>query len=197
MQKGVALYKAIYLDTIDNVFVIARALRILHARYRVSGVRGAFAQPLVQYGFTNREGGPMNKAIVSQHETLLVNEIKVRAWWKTVPERTKRDWLSAAAIYRHWMRSKKPPDAPRKPSAYAQIKATNIELQEQLHEANVRLQADGNQFDLDKTGAETIGKIIARSWRQQPKRIETLISTPKAELTDIRALIRAARPKVK
>jgi hypothetical protein len=56
------------------------------------------------------------------------------------------------------------------------------------------LQADGNQFDLEKTGAETIGKIIARSWRMSPSRIETLIRTLTDELKELRALTKAARP---
>ncbi len=50
----------------------------------------------------------MNKAIRSHLKALLENKEKVRAWWALVPERTKRDWLSAKAIYTHWTASVKP-----------------------------------------------------------------------------------------
>ena len=35
VRQGAALYKTIYLDTIDNVFVIARAVKIVHERHYV------------------------------------------------------------------------------------------------------------------------------------------------------------------
>ena len=120
VRRAAELYKAVYLDTIDNVFIIARALKILSDRHRNSGIQGGFADALVQYGFTARDGGPMNKAIRSHLKTLLENEQSVRAWWTKVPERTKRDWLSAKAIYTHWKTSQ---DPPRKPSPH--VAATN------------------------------------------------------------------------
>jgi hypothetical protein len=73
----------------------------------------------------------MNKAIVSHHGQLLAHEAEVRAWWEKVPERVKRDWLSAKAIHRHWTNSKKPVAAPRN---YAPV----TELQEQAVEAKDR-----------------------------------------------------------
>src|SRR5262249_32079516 len=158
--------KAFYVDTIDTIFKIARALVILQKRHYGTGMRGGLTDALVQYGFTNRDGGPMQKSIRSNYTTLLDHEAEGRKWWKGVPERTKRDWLSARAIHRHWIASKKPrdPDASRKPTPLQQERATNVALQEQLHEATTRLKtADGgNLFDLDKTGAETIGKIIVK-----------------------------------
>ena len=129
VRIGAALYKTVYLDTIDNVFVIARALKILHDRHHGSGIKGGFTDALV-YGFTARDGGPMNKAIVSHLGQLLAHEAEVRAWWGTVPERVKRDWLSAKAIHRHWT-TKKPAEAPRQPAPYAAaMTATNIKQAE-------------------------------------------------------------------
>jgi hypothetical protein len=115
VRIGAALYKAVYLDTIDNIFVIARSLKILHDRHHSTGIKGGFTDALVQYGFTARDGGPMNKAIRSHLGQLLEHEAEVRAWWETVPQPTKRDWLSAKAVWSHWTNSKKPPAVPRQP----------------------------------------------------------------------------------
>lgn len=83
----------------------------------------------------------------------------------------------------------------RKPSLAARLQAAEAEIV-RLNEA--RPEADGrSQFDLETTGAESIGKIIVQTWRTQPSRIETLIRTLSAELKDLRALTKAARPKAK
>jgi len=65
-----------------------------------------------------------------------------------------------------------------------------------LREANTRLKtADGgNLFDLEQTGAEKIGEIIVAAWRMQPSRIRTLITTLSAELKELEARIKTARP---
>jgi hypothetical protein len=196
VREAATLYKTLHLDTIDNVFKIAVGIQILRKEHSRSGVRGKFEQALVQYGFIDRSGKAVHKSIRSDYTALLEHEQDVRAWWKTADERKRRFWLSARAIHRHWKVSRKPkdPDAPRKPTPLQQERATNVILQEQLHEANARLQVDGNQFDLAKTGAETIGKIIVNTWRTQPSRIETLIRTLNAELKELRALTKAARP---
>jgi hypothetical protein len=137
-------YKNVYIDTIDTVFGIAKAIEILREAHANSGVQGSYADALTMYGFTARDGGPMNKAIRSHLKTLLENEAKVREWWGKVPERKKRDWLSAKAIYTNWKASLKPPvdpDAHKRPTPLQQVRATNIELQEQLHAANERAKA--------------------------------------------------------
>jgi hypothetical protein len=64
----------------------------------------------------------MNKAIRSFHNSLLEHEAEVRGWWETVPERKKRDWLSAKAIYTHWDRSRRPPPPPSPPPPKPQWK---------------------------------------------------------------------------
>jgi hypothetical protein len=199
VRKGAELWGAIYLDTIDNVFVIARAIETLRKRYEGMGVKGAFGDALVQYKYTARDGeSPIDKAIRSNLSEMLRNEKQVRDWWKTVPEKRKRHWVSAPTIYKHWNKARKPvdPNAPKKPSPLAREKATSQLLQEQLREANTRLKtADGgNLFDLEQTGAEKIGEIIVAAWRMQPSRIRTLITTLSAELKELEARIKTARP---
>src|SRR5262249_4602021 len=114
--EAAELYRATYVNTIDSVFKIARAIKILQARYYSSGVQGGFGNAVLQYGFTMRDGQTtMDKSIRSNLKELLENEKAVRAWWNKVEERKKRDWLSARAIYRHWKASTKPADPNAKP----------------------------------------------------------------------------------
>jgi hypothetical protein len=121
VRAQAALYQAQYIKTIDTIFDTAKAIKIIADRHRNSGISGAYGDALVQYGFIARDGGPMNKAIRSFYNTLLEHEATVRTWWEAVPERKKRDWLSAKAVYTHWDRSRRPPEP--KPS-YAGVKAT-------------------------------------------------------------------------
>src|SRR5262249_19239829 len=108
VRRSAELYKAVYIETIDTVFDLAKAIEILRRAHHNSGVQSGFADALVQYGFTARDGGPMNKAIRSHLKALHENEQQVGAWWASVPARSKRDWLSAKAIYTHWNASLKP-----------------------------------------------------------------------------------------
>src|SRR5262249_14872553 len=140
VDGAATLYKAIYLDTIDNVFKIARALTVLQKRYHMSGVNVGLADALVQYGFTARDGGPMQKSIRSDYKALLDHEADVRAWWAKVPERRKRNWLSARAIHKNWKAAQRPDDAPKRQSALAKERERTQQLQEQLREANARLE---------------------------------------------------------
>ena len=185
---------------IDNVFTIARALKILQDRHRGSGIRGGLADALVQYGFTSRDGGPMNKAIRSFHTQCLDNEDAIRKWWAKVPERAKRDWLSAKAIYTHWNKTRKPADEPHKPSPYAQMRATNIELQQQLHESieenrELRRADDGGNLFTENSSAEHVIKSIGNLFRTSPTKIRTIATGLTKFAKDIEARIKVARPK--
>jgi len=200
VREASAIYKATYLDNFDNVFKIAKAIKILQERHYGMGVQGGFAEALAQYGFTARDGETaIDKGIRSNLKELLDNEQAVREWWKTVPDRKKRDWLSARAIYRHWKASTRPKDpaAPKKTSPLAQERATNVELQQQLHAANERLKTTdgGNLFDLALDSPEHVGHAIIASWRTTPSRIKNLIRVLAAELKDLEALTKKARPK--
>jgi hypothetical protein len=112
VRETAELYRKVYITTIDTIFDFAKAIEILRKAHASSGIPGEYTAALVQYGFTARDGGPMNKAIRSHFKKLLDNEEKVRAWWAKVDARKKRDWLSAKAIYTHWQKSLKPPGAP-------------------------------------------------------------------------------------
>jgi hypothetical protein len=128
VRRAAQIYKTIYLTTIDNVFEVARALKILQDRHQMLGVRGTLVDALVQFGFTSRDGGPMNKALISHHKQLLENEQAVRAWWAKLDERTKRDWFSAKAVYTHWTASLQPKAAPRQPTPQATRPSNDAEL---------------------------------------------------------------------
>jgi hypothetical protein len=192
-------FKTVHHRTIDNVFEWAKAIAILQSRHYGSGVQGAFAAVLAQYGFTNRDGGPIDASIRRDFITLRENEPAVREWWASVPEKKKREWLSARAIARHWRASLKQrdPDAKREPSPIAKERATNVALQEALHSANERLKtADGgNLFDIDRDSAEMIGRTFAQAWASSPTKIETLIKTLSEALPEVKRLHRAARPR--
>jgi hypothetical protein len=140
VREAAELYKAIYIETIDSVFKLARGIEILRGRFYGMGKQGGFGDALVQYGFTARDGEtPIDKGIRSNLKELLDNEKSVRAWWGQTDGRKKRDWVSARAIYRHWKKAqdKPPPDpnAPPRRNPVQELKATNIELQKQLKDA--------------------------------------------------------------
>jgi hypothetical protein len=141
VREAAALHKAIYINTIDSVFIIARGIETLRKRHHGMGKQGGFGDALVQYGFTARDGEtPMDKGIRSNLKELLDNEKAVRAWWGSVEERKKRDWVSARAIYRNWKVSTKPPadpNAPPRRNPIRELQATNVELQKQLNAALV------------------------------------------------------------
>jgi hypothetical protein len=213
VRKGAELHKITNLQSLDTVLEIAACINILKARYKNSGIRGAFGDALVQYGYINRDGFALNKALISHYTTLLDNEKDVRAWWETVKKsRPARRWVGVSAIHNHWTRhlraeaeEKRRLDAeargvplpPKKPSPMVELKKTNWELQEQLHAANERAKkADGgNLFDLELDSADHIGRVIVDNLRGSPGKIENLIRTLSVELKKLRALTKTARPK--
>ena len=192
--------------TFEFWVVIARGLKTLKEKAERIGGRFTFDHLREREGLggKRRDGTDiLNKARVSRLLAILEHLPEVEAWRndsEKVSQKERFEWASPEAIHRHcpvFAVREEEEEKAKRPSPYKQLQATNVELQEQLHEANARLQADGDQFDLDKTGAETIGKIIVKTWRMQPSRIETLIRTLSAELKELRALTKAARPKQK
>jgi len=196
------LYQMLYVESLDTVFKIARALEIISKRHRNSGIQGDYSEALMQYGFTARDGGPMNKAIRSAHKTLLDNEQQVRAWWGNLPDKKKRDWVSAKAICTHWQRSQRDPNKPKKPSPYLQLAATNATLQEQLLAANGQIKtlraADGGSlFDPELSTPEQIASAYREAWRMKLSRVQSLIRALQAAYKDLQAHTKAARPAKK
>jgi hypothetical protein len=105
----------------------------------------------------------------------------VREWWSSVPERRKRDWLSATAVHRHWKASLKPrdPDAKRSPTPIDKERMANAALQEDLHKAEEELKRlktgdEYSRFEIDRDPAEEIGRAIGGAWRASPTKIATL-----------------------
>lgn len=196
VTEAAVIHKTIYINTFDNVFKIARALDILQKRHSRAGVNVSLDAALVQFGFINRGGGAMQKSIRSDYKALLDHEADVRAWWTKVKEDKKRHWHSARAISKNWRASQRAPDEPKRLSPLARERERSRQLQEQLVEANERLKAaDGDLYDLLKTGPETIGKVIVDTLRMHPSKIEKLITTLKAELKELKVLTKAARPR--
>ena len=127
VRDGAKLYRQMhptYPDTMDYIFRIANGIDILQKQFSRSGVKGAFTDALIQYGYTARDAEqPMNKAIRSHLSELLKNEQAVRAWWTKITKeqpRKVREWVSPTAIYRNWKASLKPPEPPRRPDPVTQ-----------------------------------------------------------------------------
>jgi hypothetical protein len=194
VRRGAELHKTLHLDSFDSLFEIARGVEVLRRRYHGYGYnRRDYGDALVQYGYCNRDGGAMNKAPRSHLKSLLEHEAEVRAWWATVPERKKRDWLSAKAVFMNWQRSQRSadPDEPRRPSPYRQVQETNVALQEQLHGALAQIRTleqhdGGSAYDPHSSTPREIARAISDCWRQRPKRIQELIEALQAELNELR-----------
>jgi hypothetical protein len=202
VRRGAELYKAVYIETIDNVFHIAKSIDILRKRHLGSGVQGAFSEALIQYGFTSRDPDQaMDKGIRSNLKEILDHEKEVRAWWDQVDARKKRDWLSARTIYRRWKASTKKvdPNKPKKPAPIVQLKETNQLLQEQLHAAIERLKTvdGGNLFDIDSDRVEDIGAAIAARWLTSPKKMRQLARLLVKQAEEAEARIKAVPVQIK
>jgi len=200
VKRNAETYRAVHVETIDTIFGWAKSIEILQKRFYSSGVQGAFADALVQYGFTSRDGGPMAKSIRSNLKNLLDNEQAVRKWWASVPQKTKRDWISARAIHNHWKASLRPADAPRKLSAYAEMKATNIELQEQLTQRRaenreLRTADDGGNLFTENSSAEHVIKSVGNLFRTSPAKLRAIATGLNKFAKDIEDLTKTARPK--
>jgi len=99
-------------DALDNALEIAECLEILRTANYGTGVQGGYADALVQYGYTSRNGGPMDKAIRNDFNELRDNADDVRRWWEGVKDDKKPRWLSGTAIYKNWQAFKNPPQPP-------------------------------------------------------------------------------------
>jgi hypothetical protein len=153
-------YVATYVHTIESIFKTAKAIDILQRRFYGNGVQGAFSDALVQYRFTARDReSAIDKGIRSNLKEMLASEQAVRDWWTSVPEKKKRDWISARGVYKHWKKSQRPAaeadaDAPvKRRSPYEKLKFErdslvrhNIELKQQLESRE-----DGDTFDAKRT----------------------------------------------
>jgi hypothetical protein len=208
VRHGAELWKATYVETIDNIFAIARGIDILRRRHDGMGVKGALGDALVQYGYTARDReSPMDKAIRANLKKMLEHENEVRTWWNKKGddgfEKRKRHWVSASTIYAQWNKSRKPPvdpNAPKKPSPLRQERETNIALQEQLHAANKLLKtADGgNLFTAESPAehiAESIAGMILTSPKMTPSKMRAIATHLNKLAKNYEARTKQARPK--
>ena len=101
VEEGAEVFK-FFKGDIENVFKLGRALRTLKNHNYGRGGQGDYALALIQYGFTNRKGGPLDEAIRSNVDKMLDEEDAVRRWWKGVPESKRYGWNNANTIYQHW-----------------------------------------------------------------------------------------------
>jgi hypothetical protein len=186
VREAAKLHRIVHLDTIDNVFKIAAGIEILRKRHTLSGKqRGGFEQALVQYGFVDRDGGPLHKSIRSDYTALLREEPKVRAWWATVPERRKRFWLSARALHRHWKNTQKSPDpqTPRPPPS--RVAADHRDENTRLNARVAELEAELDRVRSENPGAkpQTAPSDELLAARKEIKRLRAenvKLSDPKA-----------------
>jgi hypothetical protein len=146
------LYKVAYHDAFETAFKVARAIRILQKRYYGSGIQGAFESALIQYGYTSRDGlHAIDKGIRSNAGELLEHEDEVRAWWMTVPDMLKREWLSISSIHRHWnaytkkTKRRKPNHHRDKPNLLEQLAALQLKV-DALTERNTELEQERDAF---------------------------------------------------
>jgi hypothetical protein len=103
-----SIYKVSYLNSLDNAMMVARAIRIIRERSHGQGVQGGFDAALIAYGYTSRDGKTaIDPAIRSQLKELLEQEEEVRAWWWTLSDNAKRNWLSPSSIHRQYMKWKR------------------------------------------------------------------------------------------
>ena len=168
VRRNAELYRKVYVETIDTIFDWAKAIEILRRHHKKSGIQGGFAAALVQFGFTARDGGPMNKAIVSHFKGLHDNEQAVRAWWASVPDKKKRDWLSAKAIYSHWQASLIPKATPKTPEPITPAAPTKAPLTErpQTSADVAKLQAEIAALKAENARLKETGVIDATQFEQ-------------------------------
>jgi hypothetical protein len=195
-----ALYKAAYIDTIDSMFKIAKAIDYITKRYYGSGVQGSLAQALIQWGFTARDPDrEVDKSIRAKLKEMLEEEPKVRSWWKSVPAQKKKFWLSAPTIYRNWKKDTAPVDADaptkKRETPLQRERATNQLLQQKLREANDLLKsADGGNLFTANSSAEHVGDVVAEQYRTSPSKLRAIAARIIKRAKELEARIKDARP---
>jgi hypothetical protein len=215
VREGAALLKTTHHDNIENAFKIARGIEILKNRFKGSGVRGQFSAALVQYRYVNRDGGALNKALISHYATLLANEDRVLAWWETVKNSKRaRRWLHVSAIHGHWQqhlreeqeaarrreaeaRGEKLPPKPR--SYTARILDSYREAERKIHDLTgenqeLREANDGGNLFTEDSSAEHVIKCVGGMFRTSPAKIRAIASGLKRFADDIDRRIKTARP---
>jgi len=149
--------------TFEFWMVIARGLQALKDKADRMGGRFTFDRLREREGLggKRRDGTDiLNKTRVSRLLGILDELPRVEAWRgsKELSDKQRFDWASPEAIYRHCPVFATKDEGERKPSSYAQMKATNVELQEQLNQALKR--EDGDTFNAKTSSAREIALAL-------------------------------------
>lgn len=141
------------LATIKRTFefwmVIARGLKALRDKADRIGGRFTFDRLREREGLggrNKRHKQILDKTRVSRLLGILDHIKEVEVWRAGLTDKERFEWASPEAVCRHCpVFAGHPDDGEKPPSPYAQLKATNIELQEQLNTALKR--EDGDTFN--------------------------------------------------
>ena len=149
--------------TFEFWMVIARGLKALKDKAERIGGRFTFDRLREREGLggKRRDGTDvLNKTRVSRLLAILEHEVEVVKWRaEELNDKKRFDWASPEAVWRHCPVFANPkPDANKRPSPYAQLKATNIELQEQLSTALKR--EDGDTFNAQSSRPKEIALAL-------------------------------------
>ena len=193
VDEAAASYQATYVKTLDTVFKEAEAIGLLQKKHYGTGERGSYADILVQFGFTARDGeSPMDKSIRSNYKELLEHKAAVQKWWQNTEEKKKKHWISVRAIYNNWKKSAKPAptqNSNRPPRLSpteklqkdkADLVKHNIELKQQMEKLQTGSSFEFFDVKKDKP-AEIATAIIANASAARAKSIaENILAQLKA-----------------
>jgi hypothetical protein len=146
--------------TLTLWLAVGEAIKVLRDKADRVGGRQTFKRLMAQNGFSmNGRDKVIDAGLVSHLLDVLARKADVIAWHEKLPPKQQREWSAPNTIKKHCpvFATPQDPKAPRKPSAYAQMRATNIELQEQLNTALKR--EDGDRFRPRDT-AEDIATVL-------------------------------------
>jgi hypothetical protein len=111
----------------EDWVVIGKGLKVLQLKaVELNLGRKTFKRLREQIGF-----GGISDATVTRALAILDNLPAVTKWRQSLSERERYQWASPDAVHRHCPKFQK--DKKPKPSAWAQLKAANVALQEENH----------------------------------------------------------------
>jgi hypothetical protein len=190
--------------TFEGWITIGKGIRILRRRADHIGGRKTFHRLLAEQGF--RVDGPklerqFDKTTATRLLQVMEQETEVRIWHQQLTPVQQAEWASPNAILRHCPLFAKPEkNREGKPSAYAQLKATNVELQEQLNSSltenrELRAANDGGNLFTAESSAEHIADAVASLIRTSPSKIRDVATYLNKRAKEYEARIKTARPK--
>jgi hypothetical protein len=131
--------------TFDLWITVGRAVKTLREKADRMGGRLTF-QRLMRQQELPMDGTDrvLDPGTVTRLIRIIDNLADVTRWHEQLPIKQKREYASPSAVFKHCPLFAPRRDGNRKPSPYAAMKATNIELQEQV--AKLEAREDGDTF---------------------------------------------------